>query len=63
MVKESKKGKNMSYFDFEKSIILSRNEFITEIKLGNYPFYEIRIIKGDETPVSKKDKKMLNNLG
>ena len=63
VVKESKKGKNMSYFDFEKSIILSRNEFITEIKLGNYPFYEIRIIKGDETPVSKKDKKMLNNLG
>lgn len=63
VVKESKKGKNLSYFDFEKSITLSRNEFITEIKLGNYPFYEIRIIKWDETPVSKKDKKMLNNLG
>lgn len=63
VVKESKKGKNLSYFDFEKSIILSRNEFITEIILGNYPYYEIRIIKGDETPVSKKDKKMLNNLG
>lgn len=63
VVKESKKGKNLSYFDFEKSVILSKSEFISEIKIGNYPFYEIRIIKGDETPVSKKDKNIPNNLG
>jgi hypothetical protein len=63
VVKESKKGKNLTYFDFEKLIILSRSEFISEIKMGNYPFYEIRIVKGDETPVSKKDKNIPNNLG
>lgn len=63
VVKESKKGKNLSYFDFEKSVILSRSEFISEIQLGKYPFYEIRIVKGDETPVSKKDKNIPNNLG
>ena len=63
VVKESKKGKNLSYFDFEKSVILSRGEFISEIKTGKYPFYEIRIVKGDETPVSKKDKNIPNNLG
>ena len=63
VVKESKKGKNLSYFDLEKSILLSRNEFLSEIKMGNYPFYEIRVIKGDETPVSKKDKNIPNNLG
>ena len=63
VVKESKKGKNLTYFDFEKSVILSKGEFISEIKIGNYPFYEIRIIKGDETPVSKKDKNIPNNLG
>lgn len=63
VVKESKKGKNLNYFDFEKCLILSRIEFISEIKMGNYPFYEIRIVKGDETPVSKKDKNIPNNLG
>ncbi len=63
VVKESKKGKNLNYFDFEKSLILSRSEFISEIKMGKYPFYEIRIVKGDETPVSKKDKNIPNNLG
>ncbi len=63
VVKESKKGKNLSYFDFEKSVILSRSEFISEIQSGKYPFYEIRIVKGDETPVSKKDKNIPNNLG
>ncbi len=63
VVKESKKGKNLSYFDFEKTVILSRNEFISEIQRGKYPFYEIRIVKGDETPVSKKDKNIPNNLG
>lgn len=63
VVKESKKGKNLAYFDFEKSVILSKGEFISEIKIGNYPFYEIRMIKGDETPVSKKDKNIPNNLG
>ncbi len=63
VVKESKKGKNLAYFDVEKSVILSKGEFISEIKIGNYPFYEIRIIKGDEIPVSKKDKNIPNNLG
>ena len=63
VVKESKKGKNLSYFDFEKLVILSRSEFVSEIKTGKYPFYEIRIVKGDETPVSKKDKNIPNNLG
>lgn len=63
VVKESKKGTNLLYFDFEKSVILTRSEFLSEIKTGTYPFYEIRIVKGDETPVSKKDKNIPNNLG
>lgn len=63
VVKESKKGKNLNYFDIEKFLILSKSEFISEIKMGNYPFYEIRVVKGGETPVSKKDKNIPNNLG
>lgn len=63
VIKESKKGKNLSYFDLENKIILSKQEFVTSIKDGKYPRYEIRIIRGDETPVSKKDRNLPNNLG
>lgn len=63
VIKESKKGKNLSYFDLENKIILSKEEFVTSIKDGKYPRYEIRIIRGDETPVSKKDRNLPNNLG
>lgn len=63
VIKESKKGKNLSYFDLENKIILSKEEFVTSIKDGKYPRYEIRFIRGDETPVSKKDRNLPNNLG
>ena len=56
VIKESKKGKNLKYFDFKKMQILSREEFVSEIERGQYPKYEIRIIKGENTPVSKKNK-------
>jgi hypothetical protein len=31
--------------------------------LGKYPRYEIRKIKGEDIPVSKKDNLVPNNLG
>jgi hypothetical protein len=62
VIKESKKGKNLKYFDFKKMQILSREEFVSEIERGQYPKYEIRFIKGENTPVSKKDK-IIPNLG
>lgn len=62
VIKESKNGKNLKYFDFKKMITLSREEFVSEIELGAYPKYEIRIINGEKTPVSKKDK-TIQNLG
>ena len=63
VIKESKKGKNLSYLDLNQMKFLTRNEFLYEIKLGKYPRYEIRIIRGQETPVSKKDDRIPNNLG
>lgn len=63
VIKESKKGKNLSYFDVENKLILSRQEFLSEIKLEKYSRYEIRLIQGEEIPVSKKDKLVPNNLG
>lgn len=55
VIKESKKGKNLSYFDIGNKIVLSKQEFVASIRGGNYPRYEIRIIDGDEIPASKKD--------
>lgn len=63
VIKETRKGKNVLYFDRQLSIVLSRDEFLAEIKLGKYPTYEIRLIDRNEIPVSKKDKIIPNNLG
>lgn len=63
VIKESKKGKNLSYFDIENKIVLSKQEFVDSIRDGKYPRYEIRIVDGDEIPTSKKDKDVPNNLG
>ena len=63
VIKESRKGRNLSYLDLNKMKFLTRDMFLSEIKLGQYPRYEIRIIRGHETPVSKKDGRLPNNLG
>jgi len=63
VVKESKKGKNLQYLDIDSSLLLNREEFISAIVSGKYPRYEIRFIRGEETPVSKKDRNLPNNLG
>jgi hypothetical protein len=62
VIKESKKGKNLMYFDLREMKILSRQEFVSQIKLGYYPKYEIRVIKNEDTPVSKKGE-VIPNLG
>ena len=63
VVKESKKGKNLLYFDINSNLLLNREEFISAIVSGKYPRYEIRNIKAEDTPVSKKDSLVQNNLG
>ncbi len=63
VIKESKKGKNLKYFDINSSLLFNREEFISAIVYGKYPRYEIRKIKGEATPVSKKDSLVPNNLG
>lgn len=63
VVKETKRGKNLLYFDINTSLLFNRDEFISAILHGKYPRYEIRKINGEETPISKKDKFISNNLG
>jgi len=60
---ESKKGKNRIFYDCFLKKIMSKAEFVISIKNGDYPNYELRIIRGDEIPVSKKDGVTIDNLG
>ncbi|MFA6238825.1 MAG: hypothetical protein WC635_15925 [Bacteriovorax sp.] len=63
VIKESRKGMNLLYLDVNKLTFLTKPEFLMAIKNGHYLGYQIRNIKGEETPVSKKDKLVPNNLG
>ncbi len=63
VLQESKKGKNRTFFDPVKNQIMNKKDYVALIKDGTYPNYEIRIIKGDEIPVSKGDNSIINNLG
>jgi hypothetical protein len=63
VLSESNKGKNLSFYDFNKKRIMERSEFVTLIKNGEYPTYEIRVIGRNEIPTSKKDRSSTNNLG
>lgn len=63
VLKESESGENLVFFDVEKKEMLSKDEFVAKIKNGEYQSYELRNIRGKETPVSKKDGVNFNNLG
>lgn len=63
VAKESETGKNILFFDTIQNILLDKSNFLKAIKAGNYANYEIRVIKGEEIPFSKKDGKTSNNLG
>lgn len=60
---ENKTGRNERFRDNASSIEMTRNQFVREIKKGNYDNYHIRIINDIKTPVSNPDKSQNNNLG
>jgi len=63
VIKETKKGRNILFFDLKNQIFLSLVDFVTKIKSGEYPNYEVRIVKGREVPASKGDASHSDNLG
>ena len=63
VVKESKTGENLFFYDFTKNTFMEKAEFVTMIKTGAYQNYEIKLVDGEETPFSKKDNHLNNNLG
>lgn len=42
---------------------MTRQQFVNQIKNGNYPNHHVRNISGVDTPVSNPDKSKNNNLG
>jgi len=62
VTKEGSKGKNLSFRDPDGSA-MNREEFVTAIRMGLYPGYHIRKVRGIETPVSDPDNTKANNLG
>jgi len=62
-LKRNENGANEYFFDFKTSKVLSRAEFIADIKAGLYPSYGLKLVNGTEFPFSKKDNDPTNNLG
>ncbi len=60
---KSKSGRNETYFDLFKRTVLTREELVALIDAGKYRGYSVKLIRGVETPVSKRDGKRINNIG
>ena len=62
-VQKSTTGRNLMYFDIIKRVTMTREELVALIRAGDYSGYSVKLIRGLETPVSKRDGKPLNNIG
>lgn len=62
-VKKSESGRNEIYYDLLRCVTLTRVELVNLIRAGEYPGYSVKMIRGIETPVSKRDGKRINNIG
>jgi len=60
---ESESGRNEIYYDLIAKRMMSREELTSFIRDGSYPGYSIKLIRGVETPVSRRDGKRINNIG
>lgn len=62
-VSKSPTGRNEIYFDLQKRSVMTRTEFVALIEAGEYRGYSTKLIRGVETPVSKRDGRRTNNIG
>lgn len=60
---ESNTGRNERFHDNYTGRNMTRNQFVNQIKQGNYENYHVREINGILTPASNPDKSRNNNLG
>ncbi|EIL7052414.1 hypothetical protein ABZZ59_002257 [Listeria monocytogenes] len=59
---EDGSGRNKNFHDNFKDKDMTREQFVKEIKQGNYKNYHVRNVNGVDTPVSNPDKTRNNNL-
>jgi len=62
-VEKSKSGRNEVYYDLVKKVFFLREELVAQILAGKYKGYSVKVIRGIQTPVSKHDGKIINNIG
>lgn len=62
VTQESNTGRNERFHDNFTGINMTRNQFVNQIKQGNYQNYHVRNINGVDTPVSNPDRTRNNNL-
>lgn len=60
---ESPSGRNVEFLDVATRRIMTREEFVGEIRAGRFPAYEVRTIRGVATPVSRATPVPHDNLG
>jgi hypothetical protein len=63
VTRESESGRNQRFRDNYTGREMSREEFVRQIRQGNYDNYHERNINGVPTPVSNPDNSENNNLG
>ena len=63
VTQESNTGRNECFHDNFTGANMTRNQFVNQIKQGNYENYHVRNINGVDTPVSNPDNTRNNNLG
>lgn len=56
-------GRNVEFADMDAKRYMSLGEFIARIKKGEYPDYYIKVVNGEEIPVSKPNGIVEDNLG
>lgn len=62
-IKENKTGANLEFLDIRRKVVLTKEEFISDIRSGKYPGYAVRKHISGEFPYSTRDKFKFNNLG
>jgi hypothetical protein len=62
-IKENESGANILFYDFTDQIVMTKEQFLSNIKSGMYNNYSYKTVDGIEIPISKRDRFKFNNLG
>lgn len=63
VTRETATDRNVEFLDIVTRRIMSREQFVTAIRAGSYPDYEVRLINGLATPMSRANQTTDDNLG